>query len=126
MIARASVAQVTRFGIVGGVATAVHSGVYLAVIELFTMPALLGNLLGFGLAVCVSFLGHRHWTFRQGGAFAFPRFALTALLGLGLNSFFTYAVVDLAKWPPWAAIPFFAVVTPTIVYMLLRFWVFTD
>ena len=57
-------AQLARFGAVGGAATAVHSVVYLATTAR-GLTALAANFAGFACAVVVSYLGHRHWTFAE-------------------------------------------------------------
>ena len=52
-----------RFGLVGVLATLVHTGVAMTALSLLHRP-LLSNLFGFLAAFGVSFLGHALWTFK--------------------------------------------------------------
>jgi len=61
-VARALLVQCSRFAVVGVAATLVHSTVYM--LAAGATGPLWANLLGFGVAVGVSFLGHGCWTFR--------------------------------------------------------------
>ncbi len=97
----APVLQLGRFGVVGALATLTHALTFAAAIEALHLRPLLANFLGFALALGVSFLGHRHWTFRAevGGdrpdaSSMFLRFALVALAGLALNSLIVVVVVE--------------------------------
>jgi putative flippase GtrA len=97
----APVLQLGRFGVVGALATLTHALTFAAAIEALQLRPLLANFLGFALALCVSFLGHHHWTFRadaRGGRphapSMFLRFALVALAGLALNSLIVVVVVE--------------------------------
>jgi putative flippase GtrA len=93
--------QLGRFGVVGALATLTHALTFGAAIELLHARPLFANLLGFALALCLSFLGHFRWTFRAqlSGrrpdlAWMFLRFALVALTGLMLNSLIVFVVVE--------------------------------
>jgi putative flippase GtrA len=96
----APVVQLGRFGAVGALATLTHALSFAAAIEALHARPLLANALGFVLALCVSFFGHRHWTFRAevGGRpdapAMFLKFAIVALTGLLLNSLIVVVVVE--------------------------------
>ena len=116
--------QLGRFGVVGALATLVHALTFAAAIEVAQARPLIANLLGVVLALGVSFLGHRHWTFAAGIGGArlddssmFLRFALLALGGLVLNSLIVGVLVGRLGLDYRAAIVLMVTVVP-----LLLFW----
>jgi len=81
-------AELVRFGVVGVAAMLVH----LAAVSLWLVPAgqppLIANIAAFFIAFTVSYLGHRHLTFRAGHVAhsrALPRFFAVAILGFIVN-----------------------------------------
>jgi putative flippase GtrA len=125
--------QYLRFGLVGGVATLTHVLIFAAAIELFACPPLLANVIGFVVAVGVSFFGHYRWTFSwpAEAAYALPlprlalaRFAAVALLGLVLNSAVVGLVTGLLGLDYVYAIPPMILVVPVVLFLLGKFWAF--
>jgi putative flippase GtrA len=120
----APVLQLGRFGIVGALATLTHALAFAAAIEVGHARPLLANLLGFALALGLSFLGHCRWTFRAELAGRRPevssmflKFALVALTGLLLNSLIVVVVVERLDLDYRLAILLMVTVVP-----LLLFW----
>jgi putative flippase GtrA len=127
------VGQFLRFGGVGVLATLVHVSAYVVFVEKVGTTPIVANLLAFGLAVMVSFAGHAGWTFRaefgrsgRSVHVLFARFAISALLGLLLNSIFVLVLVTWWGLAYGWAIPFFVFVTPVVLYLTNRMWVFAD
>jgi len=121
--------QYLRFGIVGLGATLTHALSFVAAIELAGIAPLLANLVAFGIAVLVSFLGHFHWTFRRAGGAApglaaLLRFVVVALTGLVLNSLIVYGVVHILAWPYPFAVLLMVSLVPLVVFALSRAWAF--
>ena len=118
--------SVLRFGISGLTATATHVGVFTALVELASAPAVIASVPAFCAALLVSYGLNYHWTFEALGAHRvlLPRFAVVAMLGLGLNVLITYLVVDAGGF--WYGYALAAVVTsvPAVTYLLSRYWVF--
>ncbi len=116
--------QISRFGFVGIVATAVHVGVGLGLHEGAGMRPLWANLIAFGCALGVSFLGQTRLTFpdatADGGAFA--RFAVVAVSGLGLNQSIVWLVTSVFASPYWLALAIIVCTVPGITFLLLKFW----
>ncbi|MGO8952573.1 MAG: GtrA family protein [Rhodomicrobium sp.] len=80
--------QIAIFITVGTVAACTHLGVAIAAVELFGLPPLTANVIGFGIAFLVSFQGHARWTFPlspERYAAARNRFFLVALTSFALN-----------------------------------------
>ena len=118
----------------GITATATHALVFVLAIEAFAIEPMLANLAAFTVALVVSFSGHSRWTFRpRNGALAPPassaafcRFFLVALLGFALNSLVIFVVIDLLAWPYQAALAFMVFVVPVVVFLLCKYWAFTE
>jgi len=122
--------QVAKFGTVGLFATATHAGVYALCAGLFGIAPLLANLVAFVTAFAISFAGHLQWTFKQEGSYSrmqvrkVIRFLITALLGLALNSLFTWSINDLLNLHYlWALLPMVAL-TPAVTFVLSKLWAF--
>jgi len=128
---RLLLAQALKFGTVGGLATAVHLTLFVICIELAGMQPFWANFPAFALAVVVGFTGHFLWTFQrrdQDGANswtpAFVKFAVTAALGLLLNSLIVYGVVDTLGLGYGYAAALMATLTPAAVFIVSKFWAF--
>ena len=126
--------QYMRFGAVGIAATLVHVAVFSGLLEITDMMAWLANVLAFTLAIIASFLGHFHWTFRQvpdatsdsatRQRRAFPRFVLTAVLGLGLNTLAAYLIVDVKGYPYLWAVLVMLLIVPPAIFLVAKLWAF--
>jgi putative flippase GtrA len=55
--------RMARFGLVGGAATVTHASMSLLSLNLFALPTLFSNFIGFLCAFLVSLLGHTFFTF---------------------------------------------------------------
>ena len=116
--------QISRFGFVGIVATAVHVGVGLGLHEVAEMRPLWANLIAFCCAIGVSFLGQTRLTFPDSAADggAFIRFATVAVSGLGLNQAIVWVVTSIFAGPYWLALAIIVFTVPGIAFLLLKFW----
>ncbi len=117
-----------RFGLVGVLATLVHTGVAMTALSLLHRP-LLSNLFGFLAAFGVSFLGHALWTFKLevGRWRAARRFFVPSPAAASCSAPWC--------WPPAspAALPLNAVslmisivVIPVCNYVAARLWAFAQ
>lgn len=125
---RGALGEIVRFGSVGLAATAIHAGVYAALVSLGVGPQW-SNLGAFALAFVFSFFGHYSFTFRgrarsAGGAAA--RFFVVALAGYALNAGFVALTVDGLDQPPLFAVLFMLFVTPVVTFVLAKLWAFAD
>ena len=115
--------QISRFGVVGIAATVVHVAVGLSLHNALGMTAFWANLIAFGCALAVSFLGQTRLTFPDatvdGGAFL--RFATVAVTALGLNQTIV-SVVSALGGPYWLALAIIVTTVPWITFALLQLW----
>lgn len=117
-----ALAPFIRFGIIGCLATAVHTVSFVGLVQV-GLSGILSNLVAYSVAVGISYVGHSRWTFASKGKF--HRFAVTSLLGLALNSAISFFLVDLWGLPAWVAAIVMLIVTPTLTFLALRLWVFS-
>ena len=84
----AHAASALRFVAVGCVAAAVHFALVRLLVDGAQFAPLAANLPAWCIAFCVSYFGHRRWTFRAHDAplaRSMLRFAAVSLAGLALN-----------------------------------------
>ena len=116
--------QLSRFGMVGVVATAVHATVGLGLEIGAGAHPFWANLIAFSCALGVSFLGQMKLTFpdRVADGSAFTRFAAVALLGLGLNQLIVWVVTSQLGRPYWLALTIILFTVPVVTFVMLKFW----
>ncbi|KAJ56850.1 hypothetical protein ACMU_07885 [Actibacterium mucosum KCTC 23349] len=119
--------QALRFGAVGVVATLVHAAVGYGAVRLLGLPGLGANLVGFGIAWWVSFLGHYTFTFRgrANRMRALLRFVPHSLVMFGIGMAATALVSVQVTTLPQEALPVFgALVVPLLSFLSSKFYVF--
>ena len=81
-------ARFLKFAGVGAVATGIQYAVLVACVEVFAAPAVLASALGFVIGAVANYWLNYHFTFRSDKPHlaAASRFALTAAVGLAINS----------------------------------------
>jgi putative flippase GtrA len=119
-------AQLVRFGLVGGLATLVHVLAALSAQSLFHLSAQAANLVGFCVAVLVSYLGHLRFTFdvsdRSGAQFL--RFVAMSGLSLMTSSATVWLIATRMGLGFGVAMAAVTIVVPAASFMVMRFWVF--
>lgn len=80
--------QISRFTVVGGIATMLHAGVVFLLSTITDWPAILVHCAGFGSAFAVSFAGHYYFTFASEEKIheAVIRFFAVSLTALAISS----------------------------------------
>ncbi|WP_200332537.1 GtrA family protein [Thiocystis violacea] len=121
--------RLARFGLVGIVATLVHLGVVVSLVESGVLPEpLVANLFAFSCAVFVSYYGHNYWTFRQrrGSVPQFLRFLVITVMALGLNQLILYVVTRPLGLDYRIGLLLVLCLVPLFTYALSHFWVFRE
>lgn len=123
--------QLFRYAIVGGAVTALQAAIYWLLAGVLGWNPQIGNLLGYGAAVVTGYFAHGLFSFPAGEGrreaspvIRFLRFWLVSLASLALNALWIWIVVTRAGAPVWAPLPLMVVVTPGLVFLLNRQWVF--
>lgn len=123
--------QVVRFGIAGGVSSLVYSLVYLPLTHwVFPGPrAVLAVPFAFAVAVCVGFVLHSRWSFRDHGRrdrghVQRAKFVVVQGSGLALNAAVTWVGTALFDLPAWVPLVPAILLAAILTFLLQRFWVF--
>ena len=119
LINRKTFGEIVRWGIVGGVATAIHYGIYWLLMH--WMNVTIAYSIGYALSFICNFLLTSYFTFRK-------RASVKKGIGFGVahgvNYFLHVLFLNLFLWigvsKSWAPIPVFAIVIP-INFLLVRF-----
>jgi len=119
--------RIIRFLVTGGAATATHVVVFVGLVEIFRLSPVFASIPAFVVALCVSYVGNRNWTFRSTGSLLveFPKYALVAVSGLAANVAITYSVVDLAGLSYLLALIPVITVVPVATFLISHRWVFS-
>lgn len=129
---RALAAQIVRYALVGLGVTLVQAAIYWLLATQGAVHSQIANLLGYIIAVMLGYVLHGRFSFaapdRPNGAVTHAvrgaRFVIASLVSLGLNALWVWLAVSWMGWPTWAPIPAMVLVTPAIVFVLNRKWVF--
>ncbi len=113
------------FLLVGVSAALTHMGVFI-VTESAIWPEL-ANALGFAVAFCVSFAGHRLLSFRDTNTSllqSLGRFAATAVAGFISNELVFIVLLRLWGWPSILALLLALILAAGQTFVLSRYWAF--
>lgn len=113
------------FLVVGGTSALTHMAIFTLAQD--AMPAEWANALGFVVAFGVSFVGHRHFSFKDAGTSvktSLLRFVLTALAGFACNEAVFVLLLRGLHWPALLALFSALLVAAGQTFVLSRFWAF--
>ena len=123
------VMQFLRYGITGGFVTLVGVGVYWLCATPWGYPPLLATFFAYLIAVSIGYVLHSRFSFKNHGSRedtlgTSSRFIAGSLLSYALNSLFVWITTGLLGGPAWWGIPPMVFVTPVIIFIVNRLWVF--
>lgn len=125
---RALAGQVARYGVTGLGVTAVQGAMFSALVYLAHVRPLAAHFAASAVAVAVGYVVHSRFSFRGHGAgrgaAAFVRFVLVSLFGIALNSLWVWLLTGPLGLPAWTVNLAYLFVTPPIVFVFNRLWVF--
>ncbi len=129
---RALALQLLRYALVGFGVTSVQAAIYWLLATHSGVHSQVANFAGYVAAVVLGYFFHGRYTFadpgRSGGAGAHAargaRFVMASLASYGLNALWVWLCVSRAGWPTWTPIPAMIFVTPALVFVINRKWVF--
>jgi putative flippase GtrA len=122
-------AQLVRFVVTGGFVTLLGAALYTALVlwtPLHPQGAMLTQyilcvIVGYNLHSRISFRGHGG---RGNAARTTSRFVAVSLVSYALNAFWTWACIEALHLPEWTPVVPLIFVTPLVVFVLNRQWVF--
>ncbi len=115
------------YAVAGGIATAVHYAMLLALVEIFNFPPAPSAVVGALCGAAVSYLINRHITFPGSSVRhqqAIPRFLLVAVTGAALNGGLVWAGMDVLALHYLAAQVIATILVLGLTYRLNRSWTF--
>jgi putative flippase GtrA len=125
---RPLIEQIIRYGVVGGLVTMLAVACYSIAAGYFRISEQIANLIAYLVAVGIGYFAHSAVSFRdQAGARSWGqslRFALVSILSYFLNALWVWLATDVMHGPFWWPIPGMVLVTPLIIFVLNRKWVF--
>lgn len=118
--------QFFRYGIAGITATLVHVSIVFLLVEQGGLAPALATIPAFLVALAVSYLMNHRWTFSAKGGHRqhFPRYAMVAGVGLGLNILIMGLAVDVLGVPYAWGLVVVVMVIPVAGFLLQRHWSF--
>ncbi len=123
-------AQLLRYAITGATVTALQVAVYWVLAAMARLDPQIANFAGYLAAVASGYVLHGRFSFRSqtqrqtSSRVQAVRFVVVSLLSLAMNAAWVWLMVNWAHLPLWTPIPLMAVVTPAVVFVLNRQWVF--
>ncbi|MCP4185017.1 MAG: GtrA family protein [Hyphomicrobiales bacterium] len=118
--------QISRFFSVGVLATLVHLVVSISLVFIFGIFEQVSNLIAFGAAFGVSFVGHYTWTFKSHARLleVFPCFAAVALSGFLGSAIVLHTLHSMQFWTQEFRVTVAALAVPAITYFGHKLLVF--
>ncbi len=126
---REVIAQLIRYGVTGGIVTLIGVGVYWFCVKSLGAAPLLATFAAYLVAVMIGYVLHSRFSFRGHGSRDNPigttsRFFAGSVVSYLLNSLFVWIVTGpMAFAPEWGIVPM-VFVTPLIIFVINRLWVF--
>ena len=120
--------RLMRFIVVGVAATVTHVAIALVCIDIFRFGVQLGTFTAFSVALCLSYLLHRSWTYESSGRHVrlFPRFATVACTGYALNASIMWLTVEVVKESYYIGLAVVVVVIPVFSFVIHSWWTFRE
>ena len=121
----ATVAQLVRFALSGGLATILYAVVAIGLARATELDAIAVHVLAYFICIPMSYLLQRGYTFRHTGSRAVSglRFLVVATTAF-LASTVAVILAEMAELPPNAGTLAVIVIVPTTSYLMMRMWVF--
>lgn len=116
-----------RYTLAGGIATAVHYAVLLALVEVLHLPPAPAAAIGALCGAAVAYVGNRRFTFTDTTAAhsrALPRFLLVAVVGAALNGLIVWVGNNVLGWHYLFAQALATLLVLFLTYRLNRHWTF--
>ena len=126
---RALAGQIIRYAITGLGVTAIGISVYLVGAYPLALPPLLANVLAYVVSMAFGYFMHGRYSFRGHGSRDNPaatsgRFFIVSGVSFALNSLWVWLMTGALHLADWTPTPLMVVVTPAVVFVLNRRWVF--
>lgn len=113
-----------RFALVGATNTAVHAGIVIMIMEVFSPPAAMANAVAFIFANMISYVLNSRFTFGTPISFTgYRRFLMVSLVTLVLTLLITTAV-EYAGLHYGVGLAMVILIVPVLNYLVMKIWAF--
>lgn len=118
--------RILTFGVVGVAASLLHFVAADVTMRVFGVPILLANLIGFILAIGLSYVGHYKLTFQSSAdhKVSVPKFVITAVTGYFINNIVLIILINITGLELSLFILIAIGVSAVVVYLISNRWVF--
>lgn len=118
--------QIMTFGVVGGLAFAVHFTTVFLLVNYFFLSPLIANIGGFCCAFSISYFGHRQFTFASRGKhrILLPRLLLVGIGSFIVNEILYYLLLNLFHWHYLVALLINLSLLTGATFIINKYWVF--
>ena len=123
--------ELFRFGVVGGAGFVIDAGLVMIFYKSLEFNPLLSRVISMSVAIAVTVVLHRHWTFNYSRAHSFYYQQLSYLATQGIGQALNFAIyaVLIGQGMLWQRWPFLAVAAGSTAAMMVTFslskwWVF--
>jgi putative flippase GtrA len=117
----------SRFAVVGGLATGTYLVVSNALIFIHILPGAFSSAVAYMVAMLISYAGQSRFTFRVGNGDAQQplRYIAMSACGIGISYLSVFAAEHVLRMAPaWGTLAT-AIIVPIISFLMMKFWVFT-
>lgn len=117
-----------KYGVVGGLGTALHFGSLYAFVEWLRLSPVLASALGFVLVLLVSYALNQRWTFRRAASGWGPllKYSIVSLTGLALNTGLMTAAVEWLHWHYLLGQCLVVIAVPVSNFLFNYYWTFRE
>jgi len=119
--------QIVRYGVNGAIVTGFYSIIVLVLDSWTHLPLQICNIAGYIGAMAIGYPLHSRFTFRNHGTRdrgSQLRFFVAILPSYALNTFWVWLLTDALNWAHWTIYVPVWLVTPGMVFLINRYWVF--
>ncbi len=121
--------QLSKFIMIGSTAALTNLAGVIFLVSVFHFHPLFANVFAYLAAFCVSFLGHKHWTFAEVNAknrTAIGRFSMVVLINFLLSESLYYLLLKETTLDYRLALLIVVVAIPPVTFTLSKFWAFRE
>lgn len=120
--------RIVRFGITGGIASGVYAIIAIVAVDMLGMSGLGASSLAYLVAIPVSFIGQKFWTFRATGTLEreLPGFLAVQAINLVAAAVIMAILVDVLKLDRIVGVGAVVIAIPAMTYLLLSRKVFKE
>jgi putative flippase GtrA len=116
-----------RYAVVGVIGTIAHFATTIALVEAASANPVVASVIGFLVALAISFMLSRRWVFASAAPVArtFPRYVFVSVAGLILNAAIMHLTVDVARVSYLWGLCMVVLIVPVFNFTLNRTWTFS-